>query len=90
MNIGRGGGANPSGGRPNVDENRKQDKSGVTCRSCWQDGHFQNECKNPPLCYFYHNTSHMSTQCSEAEAKKQGVVMYRFGQPRQGFIIFKF
>jgi hypothetical protein len=45
----------------------------------------QNECKNPPLCYFCHDSGHMSTRCPHAEAQKQGLTMYGFGVPKMGF-----
>jgi hypothetical protein len=55
------------------------------CRRCWQEGHFQNECKNLPLCYFYHDSGHMSTHCQEAKAQRHGLSMYGFGLPGQDF-----
>jgi hypothetical protein len=65
----RGGGNTAArGGRSNVEEGKKQEKGAITCRRCWQEGHTQNECKNPPLCYFCHDSGHMPMHCPESEA----------------------
>lgn len=32
----------------------------------------QNECTNPPLCYYCHDAVHTSTHCPQGEAKSKG------------------
>jgi hypothetical protein len=84
-NQARVGQGNIRGGRDNVEGDRRQEKGGITCRRCWQEGHMHNECRNLQLCYFCHDSGHMSPHCREDEAQKQGLTMYGFGLPRMGF-----
>lgn len=60
-----------------------------TCFRCLQSGYYQARCTNPPVCYKCKKTCHMPASCPE-DRKNQGLKLYGFGIPGEGFTVCKY